>query len=970
MTGSFSEQKTVQNPIIKYAQMIGWKYVPGKDALALRGSDEGLLFTEILSQQIKKLNPEFSNDIYVKEIISQIKNVQNNMEGNEQILFWLRGIKSIYHDEEKRSIDVDIIDYNYEDPFLNNTFQVTDEWKFTNGKYSNREDIVFLINGIPIIVVETKASQIMDGIEKGLEQIRRYHNETPEMMTHPQIYNVPNILDFYYSGTWSFNKKNLFNWKDEEKGNFENKVKKFFEISRILQVLHDYILFYRKDDEFQKIILRQHQTRAVEKILDRSIDSDKKRGLIWHSQGSGKTLTMIITAQQLLHRPEFEKPTVIMLVDRNELESQLFNNLESFGVKLHRGMEIAESKDDLKELILSDYRGLIVSMIHKFDKIPENLNKRSNIFVLVDEAHRTTTSDLGTYLLSCLPNATFFGFTGTPIDKIAYGKGTFKIFGKDDENGYLDKYSIAESIEDGTTVPLHYALAPNEIRVPKDILEQEFLSLKETEGINDIDELNKILDKAVKMKNFLKSDDRIDKVTSFVASHFKNNVEPLDYKAFLVGVDRTACALLKKSLDRFLPLEYSEVVYTPMHNDSELLKSFYLTEDKEKQIRKDFTNPKKLPKILIVTEKLLTGFDAPILYCMYLDKPMRDHTLLQAIARVNRPYEDKKGIKKPSGFVVDFIGIFDRLEKALSFDSEVVGSVITNIDILKTVFDVEMKKNAVKYLDLSENEIDDKTVEKIVTTFLDKKSREQFLQFFKQLQTLYEIISPDPFLRPFIDDYGKLSIIYKIVRNAYSSKVIISNDLMKKTEQLVRETVSVEGLESILPIYKIDENTLAAICNDKTNDESKVINLSRSLIPKISDNEDSEHYLIPIRERAQSIKERFDDRQVSTKQALDELSKILQEFLDAKKELKEKGFDVNTFSIYWILKQNGINDSEKIALDLKPVFDEYSNYKQNKNDFRLLKADLYQNLLSICDNDIEKTAMLIEKMLNTQTSLK
>ena len=165
------------------------------------------------------------------------------------------------------------------------------------------------------------------------------------------------------------------------------------------------------------------------------------------------------------------------------------------------------------------------------------------MFVFVDEAHRATSGDLGNYLVGALPNATFVGFTGTPIDRIAYGRGTFKVFGKDDEKGYLDKYSIAESIEDGTTLPLHYTLAPNDIRVPRELLEAEFLDLVEAEGISDIEELNKILDRAVNLKAFLKAPDRVAHVAAFVARHFRENVEPLGYKAFLVGVDREACAL-------------------------------------------------------------------------------------------------------------------------------------------------------------------------------------------------------------------------------------------------------------------------------------------------------------------------------------------------------------------------------------------------------------------------------------------
>src|SRR5438094_9356874 len=208
-------------------------------------------------------------------------------------------------------------------------------------------------------------------------------------------------------------------------------------------------------------------------------------------------------------------------------------------------------------------------MIHKFDGIPKNINTRDNVFVLIDEAHRSTGGDLGNYLMAALPNATLIGFTGTPIDKTAYGKGTFKVFGKEDEEGYLDKYSIAESIADGTTLKLEYALAPNEIRLPDEILEKEFLDLAEAEGVSDVDDLNRILDKAVKLKAFLKSDERVNAVAEFVAKDFKQKEQPIGYKAFLVAVDREACALYKQALDKLLPPEWTSAIYTPAQNDSE-----------------------------------------------------------------------------------------------------------------------------------------------------------------------------------------------------------------------------------------------------------------------------------------------------------------------------------------------------------------------------------------------------------------
>src|SRR5213078_261444 len=297
------------------------------------------------------------------------------------------------------------------------------------------------------------------------------------------------------------------------------------------------ILFAEKEEELHKFILMQHQMSGADKVVARALDSRLTRGLVWHTQGSGKTYTMIKASEMLFKAPEAEKPTILLLIDRNELEDQMLKNLASVGLS---NVAHADRISTLNKLLYEneqDYRGIVVTMIHKFRDMPADLNMRKNIFVLIDEAHRTTAGDLGNFLMAGLPNASFIGFTGTPVDKTVYGKGTFKTFGCEDDKGYLHKYSIAESIEDGTTLPLFYSLAPNALLVPHEIMEKEFFSLAETEGIADIEELNKILDRAVTLKNFLKANTRMWEVARFVADHYKSNVEPLGYKAFLVAVD-------------------------------------------------------------------------------------------------------------------------------------------------------------------------------------------------------------------------------------------------------------------------------------------------------------------------------------------------------------------------------------------------------------------------------------------------
>ena len=941
MTKLGTEMGTVQYPLINYATEVGWTYVQPEAVLQMRGGEGGLLLQETFLTQVQRLNPGIVDHARAEDLSKRLTRVLPRIEGNLEAWEYLRGLKTVFVPCEKRERNVRLLSDDWEQ----NTYHVTDELRFYNGTHHIRLDVAFFVNGFPVLLVEAKAATKLEGIADGLEQVRRYHREGPELMALMQVHTLTHLVHYYYGPTWSLSRKSLFNWRDERAGDdFETLVKSFVHPQRLTRLLTDFILFTRKDDELSKVILRPHQMRAVERVVRRAANPEKQRGLIWHTQGSGKTYTMITAAKQIVENPLFENPTVLMLVDRNELEAQLFGNLASIGFG---HVEVAHSKRHLKELLGSDRRGLIVSMIHKFDDIPANLNTRDNIFVLVDEAHRTTGGDLGNYLMAALPNATYLGFTGTPIDRTAYGKGTFIVFGRDDEKGYLDKYSIAESIHDKTTVPLHYTMAPNELQVDRETLEKEFLGLVEAEGMSDIEELNQVLDKAVNLRNMLKNKDRMARVAEHIAQHYREVVEPMGYKAFLVAVDREACAWYKDLLDQHLPSEYSQVVYSPGHNDTEDLARFHLSSDKEQAIRKAFRKPDELPKILIVTEKLLTGFDAPILYCMYLDKPMRDHVLLQAIARVNRPYEDENGLHKPAGFVLDYVGIFDNLEKALAFDSqdvEDVQSVVTDLETLKVQFESMMKQAYEAFLPITEGYTGDKAAEKVLAHFRDEEARHEFYKFFRELADLYEILSPDAFLYPYIDDYDQLSRMYRLLRSAYDT-LFVDKELTRKTARLVQEYTRGGAIQDSLEVYEINENLLERLAEDDTPDTVKVFNLLKSIQNLIANQAHQAPYLHSIGDRAETIVQAFQLRQKATKEALEALEELIREINQAERERAEKNLKPASFSVYWLLNREGLPEAEEIARELETTFDEHPHWRVSAAQERDVRRALYRVLL-------------------------
>ena len=958
-----TEHKTVQSRILEYAQAIGWNFVSREEAEQRRGFDpdappkdraknRSLFFPDLLNAKVREFNPRYAEA--ESALPGKFRHLRTTIYGNREFVEYLRNRGKFFDHEEKRERDLILIDYDNQ---ARNVYEVTEEFAFHNGHHGTREDVVFLINGIPVLVIECKNADKDEAIALGVDQIRRYHNETPELFVPEQIFTATDAIGFSYGASWSTVRRNIFNWKDEEVGKLEAKVKSFCAIPQVLAFLKDYIIFAEKDEELNKYILRQHQTDAVEQVVKRALEPTRTRGLVWHTQGSGKTFTMIKAADLLFRAPKADKPTILLLIDRNELEDQMLKNLAALGLG---NLEHAGNIARLNQLLKDDYRGIIVTTIHKFRDMPASLNTRSNIYILIDEAHRTTGGDLGNFLMAGLPNATYLGFTGTPIDKTAYGKGTFKTFGCEDDQGYLHKYSIADSIEDGTTLPLYYQLAPNEMLVPRETLEKEFLSLVEAEGVSGIEELNKILDRAVNLKNFLKGKKRIREVAQYVARHYKETVEPLGYKAFLVGVDREACAHYKEALDEFLPSEYSEIVYTGNNNDSALLKKFHLEPTRERQIRKSFCKLDQQPKILIVTEKLLTGFDAPVLYAMYLDKPMRDHALLQAIARVNRPYENEAAqMVKPQGFILDFVGMFDKLEKALAFDSEEVNAIVKDIKLLKVLFQNKMESQAPDYLDLVERNFDDKDVDTLVGHFRDPERRKEFFKEYKEIEMLYEIISPDAFMQPFMKNYATLSAIYGIVRKAYTKQVSVDRDFQRKTNQLVQDTVGGYVIEQVDGLIEISAETIKLIYDTADGKRTQVINLVKSIAK--SAEESSDPNLIAMAERAQAVQESFETRQIDTAEALEELKKEIENNETRKKEQAEKGFDDLAYFVYGTLRDAGVKDAETVSRNVGQAFSEFPQWNKSENAFRELRRKITVAIYAEID-DSDRVAAMVEQL--------
>ena len=968
-----SEAVSVQFPMVRHAAEIGWTPLPPEVAMHKRGGEAGMMFRDELEGALGQFNPWMTDDA-IRSVVERIEAIPPTIEGNREMLAWLHGERQWYDEAEKRHRRVRLVDF--ETPG-DNVYHVTWEWKLKPpARKGNRADVMFVINGVPVAIVEHKNPKDRDAIERGVTQLRRYEIETPELIASPQLFNVTHLIEYWYGVTWNASRRHMARWKERPEESYRFAVQSFFEPAGFLRTLRDWILFYVEDGETRKSVLRQHQRRAIDLIVERCEEPAKRRGLIWHTQGSGKTFTLLTAARLILEREDrFRTPTVVVVVDRTELEGQLKGWVERLlGEMQQQDIAVwrANSKAELRDLFQTDKRGLILSMIHKFEGIEKNTNTRDNVYVFIDEAHRSVAKDLGTYLMAALPNATIIGFTGTPIDKTAQGEGTFKIFGADDELGYLDKYTIVESIEDETTLPIRHTMAPSEMTVPAERLDKEFFALAEIEGVTDVDELNKVLDRAVGLRTFLTADDRIEKVAAFVAKHFKENVERLGYKAFLVGVNREACAKYKRALDRLLPSDWATPVYTENVNDvvdRPLVAELQLSPEREADVRLMFKRADENPKILIVTDKLLTGYDAPLLYCMYLDKPMRDHVLLQAIARVNRPYVDATGARKRIGLVVDFVGVLRELRKALRFDSTDVSGVIEDLDLLLDDFLDRIERARTDYLAGEESGGADERLEDVVYgRFLDPEPRKAFFEAYKEIEALWEILSPSPELRDHIVTYKQLAQLYSAVRNAYTSRVNYVIDLANKTRSLIQDGAIQQGLGYPTKTVTFDVSTLEALRGESGSDEAKVFNLVRGLHREIEEDRDSASVLRPLKDRAEQILKDLEERKTTGLAAMDLLADIAREKDAAAKAAKESGLSPRAFGVYWTLKNDprfgtiGIAAMD-LAREAEDLLTRFPNAAVNSDEQRRLRMVLYRLLLRLDKEERSRVVKLILSIL-------
>ncbi len=840
-----------------------------------------------LRDALVRLNPEIAEqpdraDEVLYRLRAIVLSVRSDglIRANEEMTAWMRGERSMPFGTNHEHVPVRLLDL---DDVSKNHYVVTQQYTYRAGSNERRADLKLLVNGLPLVLIEAKTpvKTCVSWVDGAIQVHDDYERFVPELFVC-NVFSMATEGKEYHFGSIGMQVKDWGPWHlddgDSQHHPFRTlkfSVESMLQPHVVLDILGSFTLFATdKQKRRSKIICRYQQYEAVNKIVERVVAGYPKKGLIWHFQGSGKSLLMVFAAQKLRMHPMLKNPTVLIVVDRVDLDTQITGTFTSTDIP---NLEKAETREKLQQLLAQDTRKIIITTIFKFGEVDGCLNSRSNIIALVDEAHRTQEGDLGRKMREALPNAFLFGLTGTPINRA--DRNTFFAFGaEEDEKGYMSRYGFEESIRDGATLKLHFEPRLVDLHIDKATIDAAYKEL--TGGLSDLDK-DTLAKTAAKMAVLLKTPERIRRVCEDIVEHFQSKVEPNGFKGQVVTFDRESCLLYKAELDKLLPPEASEVVISVQSADKKdhpEYGSCDRTRDQEEALLERFRNPSDPLKLLIVTAKLLTGFDAPILQVMYLDKPLRDHTLLQAICRVNRTYSDQK----THGLIVDYLGIFDDVAAALNFDDKSVKQVVSNIQELKDVLPEAVQKCLAFFHGVDRNL---KGYEGLIAAqqcLPNSAVRDSFGAAFSFLSRIWEALSPDPVLGPFEADYKWLSQIYQSVQPSSGHGKLIWHSLGAKTIELIHQNVHVDAIRDDLDTLVLDADLLEAVLSNPDPQKAKEIEVkvARRLRKHQGDPRFKE-----LSERLDALKERFEAGQINSVEFLKQLLVIAKETLQAEKEL-------------------------------------------------------------------------------------
>ncbi|QBH19913.1 HsdR family type I site-specific deoxyribonuclease [Alcaligenes faecalis] len=880
---------TAQEPQSSYgssAKGIGWRYAAPAE---VPRQIQEVLVEPWLRDALTRLNPQIAAqpdraDEVLYKLRAIVLSVRSDglIRANEEMTAWMRGERSMPFGHNNEHVPVRLIDL---DELSQNQYIVTQQYTYRAGPTERRADLVLLVNGLPLVLIEAKTpvKKCISWVDGALQVHDDYEKFVPELFVC-NVFSVATEGKSFHYGSIGLPVKDWGPWHLDGNGeDGQHHPLKSLKLSAesmlrphvVLDILGSFTLFAtNKKKQRIKIICRYQQFEAANKIVERVLAGYPRKGLIWHFQGSGKSLLMVFAAQKLRMHAGLKNPTVLIVVDRIDLDSQITGTFTGADIP---NLEKADTREKLQQLLAQDVRKIIITTIFKFGEATGSLNDRSNIIALVDEAHRTQEGGLGRKMREALPNAFLFGLTGTPINRA--DRNTFYAFGADeDEKGYMSRYGFEESIRDGATLKLHFEPRLIDLHIDKAALDAAYKDL--TGGLSDLDKDN-LAKTAAKMAVLVKTPERIRKICEDIVEHFQTKVEPNGFKGQIVTFDRESCLLFKGELDKLLPPEATDIVMSVQASDKKEHPEYApydRSRDEEERLLDRFRDPADPLKLIIVTAKLLTGFDAPILQAMYLDKPLRDHTLLQAICRVNRTYSEQK----THGLIVDYLGIFDDVAAALEFDDQSVKQVVSNIQELKDKLPEAIQKCLAFFAGCDRSVQGYEGLIAAQQCLPNNEVRDNFAAEYSVLNKIWEALSPDTVLGPFEKDYKWLSQVYQSVQPSSGHGKLIWHSLGAKTIELIHQNVHVDAVRDDLDTLVLDADLLEAVLSNPNPKKAKEIEIK---LKRRLRGHGSNPKFKKLSERLDALKDRFESGQVNSVEFLKQLLEIAKETLQAEKEI-------------------------------------------------------------------------------------
>ena len=995
MAAQLTEEYMVENHAISILKNLDYSYIHGSDLTPHDGERESyrdVILKKRFISAIKRINPWLSDEMAEKvyQLVSNIDHPDPVMRGKMFYDMLISGVKlTLKEGNEEKTRLVRLIDFSNPDKneFLaSNQFEV--EYYYEAEKF-RRPDLIVFVNGIPLAIFEFKGFNSGDTAKDAFNDHKIKMKDTPQLYQYAQVLVASDGLETKYGSPTSdwerffvwegiesdddveieeFEEGAIYRWKGKTLTSLDVLLFGLFNKERFLEFVEDFVIYDRAGKSLIKKIATYYQFYTVKKAVERTAkailfgrsNEERRIGVVWHTQGSGKSLTMLFYARKVLKIPELDYPLLLFLTDRRELDEQLYGVFaEALPIAKH-----VETIEDLQKTVKETRGGIVFATIQKFGRKSKEeeypLTDRRNIVIIADEAHRSHYRKLAENLRKAIPNASFLGFTATPIDY--EDRSTTLVFGD-----YISVYSIGKARRHGVVVPIYYESRLSELHLTNEFIDLEFEEISEKVAV-DPEEKESIKRAFAKLERIMLTEEYLENVAKDIVDHFSRRIQQLDGKAMVVTISRkVAVELYKRIINQPNAPNVAVVMSGNKSKDPEEFHEHIRTKKELKDLADKFKDPESDLKMVIVVDMWLTGFDVPCLHTMYFWKPMKNHSLVQAIARVNRVFKDK-----PGGLIVDYIGIADDLRKSLSkYAIEQVRETLTNISevltLLKEKYDVVSSYfsglDYKTWKELSSEELARLTAQAYERVARDEDTKKRFVKNFVALKKLYLLASPHPEATAIKDELAFFEMVKKmIVKYSVRKTREISKDLEREVSMLISKSISAKEPVDVFDLLKKDKPEISVLSEEflREIENLEYKSLAAEILLKIL------HDRIRVRmrvnpwkfrsfyEKLKELIEKHNTKLIEVSEMISRLVEIAREVRKAEEEGKQLNMTDEEYAFYSLLLSYPnlpINDKEKveeIARDVAKILSGYikiSEWKRKEYMKSRIKAEVKRVLM-------------------------